>query len=110
MSLTLSPAHLELRAEILNRLPEVTWDRCAGDDDNLVVYGWIPRRDGQRDFIAVVFWTEGEDVCVSFTTSSARLSATFAKLLYGNDAAKIHRPCVRVESVFGDQLQRTVRP
>lgn len=101
----MTPEILASRAEVLNRLPEVRWDRCAGTEASLGVYGWIPRDDGRFDFVVVEFQLhDGRDVCW-FTTSSARLSATFAELLHG--AAGPHYACRRVNDVFGSLLEAT---
>ena len=43
---------------VLNLLPEVTWDRWAGElEEHLVsvgVFGWVPRADGRSDFVFCV--------------------------------------------------------
>ncbi len=95
-------------AEILNRCPEIRWDRLVeqGDDDEpvLVVYGWIARDDGRSDF--VVFKIT-HDPQVGFVTSSARYSAAIADRLYGDHDD--HDDCQRVEEFFGDLVVNAVR-
>lgn len=77
---------------ILNRFPEVKWDRFGGDLHKLAVFGWINRDDGRSDFL-VLFITGG--VVVSSITSSARYGDEFADRL-----GFIHHPCQRVEDHF----------
>lgn len=86
--------------EILNRLPEVTWDRFTGDCEDtefgVAVYGWIPREDGRSDFVLVRIAEEG---CWMFATSSAKFSVEFGKRL-GFKSDETHEHCKRVEDVF----------
>lgn len=81
--------------ETLNKLPEVTWDRWAGDMESCCIYGWIPRVDGKFDFVLLRF--KGGEV-FNFVTSSHQYSACFAKRLYFE--VTDHRPCKRVEDFF----------
>lgn len=71
-------AEVERRAAFLNALPFVRWDRCVGDDEQ-VVYGWIAREDGHADFVLIEFGP-GEDV--GFTTSSALYSREIMERIY----------------------------
>jgi hypothetical protein len=80
-------------SSVLNRFPEVAWDRWAGDEDRLVVFGWIDREDGFKDFMTVRF-DDGD--LVTFTTSSARYSKEFSARL----GATNHVDCKRVEDYF----------
>lgn len=101
----------ERMAEYLNRLPFVAWDRCIrgtveADGETFTfcdVYGWITRRDGQRDYVKIDFvgWSEVPGV----STSSAKHSAEIARLCNGANAP--HFDCERVAEVFGDLVERT---
>jgi hypothetical protein len=81
--------------QTLNKLPEVTWDRWAGDMDACMIYGWIPRDDGRSDFVVLRF-KGGE--CFNFVTSSHRFSAEFARRLLFQITD--HNPCKRVEDFW----------
>jgi hypothetical protein len=104
---------LERRAEILNRLPMVTWDRCAhwsneppGMPECLAAFGWIERSDGARDFVLVEFlWPEEPLLCTS-TTSSAKYSAELVRLLMGADAP--HVECERITDALHGLVDNTV--
>ncbi len=81
---------------VLNSLPEVIWDRWAGQKDGyMTAFGWIKRRDGQRDFV-VVFLDSGKPWAV--VTSSAACSEQFSRTL-GLTSGE-HRPCKRVADEF----------
>lgn len=82
--------------ETLNKLPEVVWDRFAGDGvDNVSVFGWIERDDGRSDFAFVMIDKDGPWLV---STSSAKYSAEFsARLGMGSDG---HTGCRRVEDHF----------
>lgn len=44
-------------AEKLSAAIPVEWDRFTKTDDGFyVVYGWIARSDGQRDFVLFEMW------------------------------------------------------
>jgi hypothetical protein len=97
------------RAELMNRLPMVEWDRCVPHDDGtLVAYGWIPRRDGARDFVCLLFLWSDEPLSCTFVTSSATHSATISRLLLGEDSE--HVDCKRIADVFRqDVISTTTR-
>jgi hypothetical protein len=85
-------------AGILNRFPEVAWDRTTANGGERLVFGWVDERIGGRaDFVLLRFAANG---FVSITTSSAGRSAVFASRLFGLSAE--HFPCKRVEEVFAD--------
>lgn len=89
--------------DLMNALPEVTWDRCTGvGTPSGSVFGWIERPDGRHDFI-VIGWLRGVSW---FTTSSAEHSREFARRLSGTD--EHHRDCERVELVFGGDVTHKV--
>lgn len=93
-------------ADYLNRLPMVEWDRgvvapIAGTDDSVcVIYGWILREDGHRDYVQLEFasWYTEQP---GFTTSSARFSAEMHARIFGPEAAADHTPCVPVKEIPG---------
>lgn len=98
-------ACVELAAEMMNRLPMVTWDRCVRPGDWLIVYGWIDRaQDTRKDFVVVEFY-DGE--LYGATTSSARWSAEISQQLF---AGAGHSDCERIRDVLGDRVHRTVGP
>ena len=81
--------------EALNKLPEVTWDRFAGDGGNVSVFGWIYREDKKADYILVMIDYQGPWL---ISTSSAKYSADFSARL-GMDSDG-HTECRRVEDHF----------
>lgn len=89
----------------MNVLPFVRWDRCAGDEDGFVVYGWIDReKDGRSDFALLTFVGP---TLVGFTTSSAKHSEEVHRLL-GISGTHEHEACQRVADVFGGAIVRRV--
>ncbi len=82
--------------ETLNKLPEVIWDRFAGDGiKDVSVYGWLHRDDGKSDYVLVMIDKDGPWL---ISTSSAKYSADFsARLGMGGSG---HTPCRRVEDHF----------
>ena len=60
---------------ILHTFPEVHWDRWAGGYHALEVFGWIPRADGQRDFLTLRII---DGTVVNLVTSSAKFSEIFS--------------------------------
>jgi hypothetical protein len=78
--------------EILNRFPEVTWDRWSGNLDAMQIFGWIERDDGRADFLVLKIVG---GIAVYFTTSSAQYSREFTDRLNF-----IHRDCKRCEKDF----------
>jgi hypothetical protein len=87
------------RRAVMDKLPMVEWDRCVRPGDGtFIVYGWIARSDGQRDFVVLSFLWPTDPTAALFTTSSAKHSAEIARLLYGSEAE--HIDCERVSDVF----------
>jgi hypothetical protein len=96
----------EAQAEILNRFPEVRWDRTAGDDESRAVYGWVDRPGSIRaDFVVLVF-TDPDGL--GFVTSSVAWSADFHARLYGVEDDD-HHPCVPVVDHYGALVPGTIR-
>lgn len=91
---------LAARRAVMAKLePIVSWDRCVQHAGTLIVYGWIPRSDGQRDYAELAFlWADQPDAYY-FTTSSAKHSKHLWELLAGPGAT--HVDCERVADVFG---------
>lgn len=86
--------------DVMARFPEVVWDRFAGTDANLVVYGWIERDDDRSDLIAILFYEEATSL--GWFTTSALHSADFAARL--GYAPEEHSECERVEEHFAGLL------
>ena len=83
----------------LNLLPEVTWDRWAGelgDKNGVGVFGWIARDDGKSDFVYLRIDNDGVWLVA---TSSEKHSADFLRRL-GLKKTQRHQPCKRVEHYF----------
>ena len=80
--------------ETLKQFPEVKWDRFTifVDEVEMVrVFGWIIRKDGQRDFLVIDF-IDGE--VDNYCTSSAKYSKKFSERL-GFD----HIDCIKVAQI-----------
>lgn len=102
-------------AELMNRLPFVTWDRCVEYtgaenvyDDDLSVFGWIARDDGRSDFVELVWPTLAKPDQCGFSTSNAERSHEIADLLFGGHEG--HLDCQRVRDVFGNLVAQAVTP
>jgi len=80
---------------ILNLFPEVAWDRFTDDPaiNALGVFGWLPRPDGQRDFVYIRFQAGYIRLIV---TSSAKYSKDFSQRL----GFTTHMDCKRVSDYF----------
>ena len=91
-------------AQIITKIQEsipVKWDRfTVNDDDYYVVYGWIARSDGDRDFLVVSMenYDSGNVFDVFYTTSSAKYSKQLCMILYGEDEG--HSDCIKIEELF----------
>lgn len=76
---------------ILNQFPEVEWDRFSGTTkDEMAVYGWIKRKDGNKDFL--ILCITGFKV-TWWITSSSIYSKTFSERID-------HNLCKRVENSY----------
>lgn len=91
---------------VCNALPFVTWDRLTigdlDDDSYGQVFGWIPRSDGQRDFVIVTSWASWDTV--NFNTSSAKYSEEINAILFGAGAE--HGTCKRVEDLLPNVIAK----
>jgi len=89
---------------LLNVIAEqfpVKWDRWTKSDQEtpyFCVYGWIARKDGQRDFLVVEMWEDQEINEAYFVTSSAKYSAMISELITGTKGD--HNPCIKIEELF----------
>ena len=103
-------SHRAAQVEILNRLPEVRWDRTAGTDQSRAVYGWVDKPGSIRSDFVVLLFTEDKafhpDQALQLVTSSTTWSETFTERLFGPDA---HYPCVPVTEHYAGAGLRTVR-
>lgn len=77
----------------MRTLDFVFWDRFVEEDNQIVVYGWIPRDDGLADFVVLRAVFDG----VEYLTSSAKYSKTIGDLLRGGPGSSTHVVCRRVE-------------
>jgi hypothetical protein len=97
----------EALAELLNRFPEVKWDRMTATEQEgetlYWVFGWVARPDPYSDFAVLNTWL---DDAVSLSTSSARYSQEFQDRLFGEGTD--HNPCQRVEDVLGSLVPNRV--
>lgn len=76
----------------------VVWDRFTATDDGFyVVYGWIARSDGQRDFV-IFELLENQPEDVFCTTSSAKYSKRIMEVLYGS--SDDHNDCQKIAELF----------
>lgn len=73
----------------------VKWDRFTNEGYDYNIYGWLSRKDGQRDFILLQLYWENGDVKGSFVTSSAKYSEQLHKILY--DKEEGHVGCKKIE-------------
>lgn len=93
-------------AEVLNRLPEVRWDRFTYGAGAAAVYGWIDRADGRADFVLVRFRVDDEGTrFFDWWTSSAKHSLGICERLNGKVLG--HVDCERVDERFGHLVERT---
>ena len=94
--------------EVIKKLDEsipVVWDRFTKTDDGYyVVYGWIVRSDGQRDFIMFEMWEYEKPENVAYATSSAKFSRRISEILYGH--ADDHNECRKIEELWTSQTSQ----
>lgn len=92
----------------IDAVAPVEWDRFTKTDDGFyVVYGWICRKDGQRDFVMVAAWEDKTADDVFFTTSSAKYSESICRALYGEDEE--HNSCIKIEELYKSLSKDTVK-
>ncbi|MCX6217648.1 hypothetical protein [Spirosoma sp.] len=103
---------IEITTKLSNAIP-VVWDRYTVTDDGFyVVYGWIARPDGQRDFVIFEMWDYEKPENVFCTTSSAKYSRLIGEVLYGS--SDDHNDCRKIEELFTESIlvpqQEVARP
>lgn len=87
--------------EKMKQLKFVSWDRTIRTKLEINVFGWIDRKDGNKDFIALSYFNDTDSFW--FMTSSAKHSETIHNVVYGDKANFIrHYDCERVECLFKD--------
>lgn len=92
----LSPVNKAFLEGVMRDLTFVKWDRYAGDDEYVDIYGWIDRdEDAYKDFILLSFDKTG---LLRFTTSSAAYSDAIHRIITG--VKEGHNACQRVEGFF----------
>lgn len=85
-------------AHLLASAIPVQWDRFTKTEDGFyIVYGWIPRGDGDRDFLMFEMWATRPMSEVFYTTSSAKYSRQIMTLLYGDEFE--HNDCRKFEEL-----------
>lgn len=82
--------------KILSDKIPVTWDRFTLKDNYYMIYGWIKRRDCNRDFVLIYFENPCELSDVGFCTSSAKYSEQISTLLMQNIG---HVGCINFEDI-----------
>lgn len=93
--------------EVLNKLSSqipVEWDRWAKTEQypaHYSVYGWIKRKDGQRDFVCVEMWEYNRPCDAPFVTSSAKYSSKICEIITG-EVTK-HSPCRKISELLPDR-------
>lgn len=81
--------------QILNRFPEVRWDRWSGElADKISIFGWVQPSEQRADYVLLLIDNEG--ACF-ISTSSAAYSRAFAARLGFTGS---HKDCQRVEHTF----------
>jgi|SRR6185312_2259326 len=87
--------------ESLSKLIPIEWDRFTEDEGgDFNIYGWIKRKDGQRDFVLLNMFLEDGNIRSyksGFATSSAKYSKMIYMCLYGT--TKGHNNCRKIESL-----------
>ena len=81
----------------------VEWDRYCESGNHYDVYGWIRRRDGQRDFVLLHFditALPGRKLDVNFVTSSAKYSEEIYKFIFDGETEG-HNSCIRIADMPG---------
>jgi hypothetical protein len=94
-------ASIKKYLESLSKLIPIEWDRFTEDEDgDFNIYGWIKRKDGQRDFVLLNLFLEDGNIRSyksGFATSSAKYSKMIYMCLYGT--TKGHNSCRKIESM-----------
>lgn len=83
--------------EKIAKLIPIQWDRYTEEDGEYNIYGWIKRKDGNRDFVLLQLYFEEGKIKGGFCTSSAKYSKSIYMCLYGT--TKGHRSCQKIEKL-----------
>ena len=83
--------------ESIAKLIPIDWDRFTENDGEYNIYGWIKRKDGQRDFVLLQLYLENSVIKGSYCTSSANYSKDIYMCLYGT--TKGHSICQKIEKL-----------
>lgn len=75
----------------------IQWDRFTEKDGYYNIYGWIKRKDGERDFVLFQLYLDNGEIKGSYCTSSAKYSKEIFKLFYGTYEG--HNDCKKVENL-----------
>ena len=81
--------------ETVAKLIPIEWDRFVENNGDYDIYGWIKRKDGQRDFVLFQLYIENGEIKGSYCTSSAKYSKDIYMCLYGTTAG--HNTCQKIE-------------
>jgi len=76
------------------KLLPIVWDRFTESNGDYDIYGWITRKDGQRDFVLLQLYVDKDEIKGGYCTSSAKYSKEICMLLYGT--VKDHSPCKKI--------------
>ena len=88
--------------KVLNKFPEVKWDRYIDSKKDLTFYGWITREDDKFDYLELGFKMNGK--LEWYSTSSSKYSKDFGKRLNFE-----HFDCKRVEDLFSKGEVETIK-
>ena len=97
-------------AKLLNKMPEVKWDRYVHyRKTEYVFFGWIDRdKDTYKDFFVLFITTkEGKADAYTYVISSAKLTKKVSPR-YGFPTTE-HEDCIRVESLFSNNEVNTIK-
>lgn len=75
----------------------VEWDRYTRDDNYFEIYGWIKRRDENRDFVLLQLTVVDRKINGGFTTSSAKYSEAICRYMFGAESEHSH--CIKVSDL-----------
>lgn len=90
--------------EVLNKVSAaipVEWDRWTKSKQETPyysVYGWIKRKDGQRDFVCIEMWEDDSPGDAYFVTSSAKYSSKICEIIIGQITE--HNPCRKISELL----------
>ena len=78
---------------VLKKLKFVNWDRYFGEKECLTFFGWIDRyKDNYKDFVTLDFREVGDELLISYVTSSKEWTEKIAEILNCS-----HSKCLRIE-------------